>query len=65
MDLTTPFSQRNTTVKTEASNEGHGMTLPELQAFINDCAAAGVKPDTKLMVRVNIKGGIKAIWTKN
>lgn len=65
MDMKTPFAQRNTTVKMDAANEKHGMTLPELQAFLTECQSANIPADMKLMVRVNITGGIKSIWTKN
>jgi hypothetical protein len=65
MDLTTPFSQRSTTVKHDAANAGHGMTPAELHAFLTDCQAKGIPADAKIMVRVNITGGIKSMWTKN
>jgi len=51
-------------VKAEAVNVKAGMTLDELAAYVAECQDAEVPGDVRIRVRVNVRGGIKAVETR-
>lgn len=51
-------------VKAEAADAKHGMTLDELAAYVAECQDADVPGTVRIHVRVNMKGGIKAVETR-
>lgn len=56
-------ASKDAAVKLEAMNKGDGMTIAELSAFCDACARAGVPANAVLRTQVNIKAGIKSLWT--
>jgi hypothetical protein len=51
-------------VKAEAIDPKAGMTLDELAAYIAECQEAEVPGNVRVRVRVNVRGGIKAVETR-
>jgi len=51
-------------VSATAAEEKTGMTLDELAAFVQEALRSDVAGDTVLRVRVNFKGGIKKLETR-
>lgn len=47
-----------------AEDQKTGMTLDELAAFVQNALRHDIPGDTRLHVRVNMRGGIKRIETK-
>ena len=47
-----------------ADDQKQGMTLDELAAFVQTAMRAEVPGDTRIHVRVNMRGGIKRLETR-
>lgn len=52
------------TVKAEAADLKHGMTLDELASYVEEARRAEVPGGAHIHVRVNVRGGIKRVETK-
>jgi hypothetical protein len=53
-----------TSAGANAEDQKQGMTLDELATFVQTALRHEIAGDTRLYVRVNLKGGIKRIETK-
>jgi hypothetical protein len=53
-----------TSAVASADDQKQGMTLDELAAFVERALRHDIPGDTRLHVRVNVRGGIKRIKTR-
>lgn len=53
-----------TSAVADADDQKNGMTLDELAAFVQQAMRHEIAGDTRLHVRVGMRGGIKRIETK-